>query len=122
VPDTDVAALPDPAAEGLPRRQVFALGVPGVRLQHVERLPVLDQYGCPKPDPRPRRQQAALGVGFEFAEHPRHGEQHREPLVNLPQRVDPHADQEDDEVAVHLRSHAFGDDAGHASVVRDPSG
>jgi hypothetical protein len=57
----------------------------------------------------PRRRLAA-----EFLEHARHGQEHWQPFMNLPWLVDAHADDEHHEVAVDLRAHAFGKQAGHS--------
>jgi hypothetical protein len=50
---------------------------------------------------------------LELAHHPWHRDEDRQPLPRLPEAVDPHADQEDDEVALDLGGHALGDDRCH---------
>jgi len=79
----------------------------------VERLPVLDQDLLAESEVRPRFEETALRIGFEFPQHPRHREEHRRPLVDFPQRVDSHADPKDHEVALDSCGHAFGVDLRH---------
>src|SRR5215217_1871265 len=71
--------------------------------------------GAPEPDEHraPWASEIFAGTkepGFrpllELTQHPRHRED-GEPLPRLPDLVDPHADQEDDESAVYLRRHAL---------------
>ena len=50
----------------------------------------------------------------EQAQHRRQSPGHGQPFVDLPDLVDAHADQEDDDFALHLGRDSFSADFGHA--------
>src|SRR5215218_10256557 len=54
----------------------------------------------------------------ELTQHPRHREEDGQPLPRLPELVDPHADQEDNESALDLRRHALVNDLCHGDALR----
>ena len=80
-----------------------------VRFEMLERSPVLNDDLHSEDVP----EETALRTFLELANHRLHREKHRQPFVDLPRLVDPHADQEDDEIAVELSRHAGRDDLGH---------
>ena len=55
------------------------------------------------------------GVAGQLGEHPGHGGDDRQPEIGPPGPVDPHADQEDDQLAVVLVGHPTGDDGDHGA-------
>jgi len=57
-------------------------------------------------------EQTFFGLGFEFADHSAHGRRHGHPLVELPEAVDPQADQKDDELVTDLRGETLASDLG----------
>jgi len=112
VPDADIAAaVAQSFVEGHPGWPVLPLVAARVRLELLERPPVLHD------DPRPeyRAEKSRVRPRLQLLHHPRHGQEHRQPLVNLPELVDAHADQEDDEIALDVGRHPLGIDAGHGS-------
>jgi hypothetical protein len=56
-----------------------------------------------------KAQESDVRTAFEFTQHPRHCERDRKPLAQLPEAVDPHADQEHDHLAIRRCRHALGD-------------
>jgi hypothetical protein len=59
-----------------------------------------------------------LGVLVQHLQHPREGGDDRQPLVDLPRLVEPHADEEHDEAVVDVCRVAPGLDL-HDGIVRD---
>ena len=87
--------------ERLPGREVRLVGSPGEAVEVIEASPILDD-GRPL-DPRVVPiQQPGLRMLVEPAKHLRHRHEDREPLADLQRAVHAHADQEDDEVVLHL--------------------
>src|SRR5919198_3717058 len=90
------------------------VAVARVALEVLEGAPVLDQHRSPRAGEVPAgAKEPGFGSLFQLAEHPRHGDEHRQPLPDLPELVDPHADQEDHEGTVYLSRHALVDDQRH---------
>jgi hypothetical protein len=56
---------------------------------------------------------------LELTQHLRHREEDGQPLPRLPELVDAHADQEDDESAFDLRRHALVDHLCHRTLDAD---
>jgi hypothetical protein len=54
---------------------------------------------------------------LELTQHPRHREEDGQPTPRLPELVDPHADQEDDEGAFDLRRHTPVNDLCHGDAL-----
>jgi hypothetical protein len=62
-------------------------------------------------------QQARVGILGELRQHAGHGREDRQPKVGPPGLVDPHADQEDHQLALVLVGHALTDDVGHGELL-----
>src|SRR5213592_1622183 len=60
-----------------------------------------------------RAEKSTLGLSSQLSQHAWHGERHRHPLVELPESVDPHANEKHYKLAVEPRRHALLDDLGH---------
>src|SRR5881296_1414258 len=60
-----------------------------------------------------RAEKSTLGLSSQLSQHAWHGERHRHPLVELPESVDPHANEKHNKLAVEPRRHALLDDLGH---------
>lgn len=72
---------------------------PGVREQLVHRAPVLHQDQCAC-EPHLGVQKSERGLPLELPDHARHRRGDGKPSVDERRPVDPHADEENDEVAV----------------------
>lgn len=64
--------------------------------ERFEGFPILHHDGC-SPEPTFHLAQAQIFVVFELLEHSPHGTGNGPPLMNFPEFVDSHTDQEDDE-------------------------
>jgi hypothetical protein len=72
----------------------------------IEAAPVLDE--ARQAEARPSQEAGLRRRRPELFQHPRHRRDRRHPLVELPRLVDPHSDEEDDEIAFRLRRGAVG--------------
>jgi hypothetical protein len=82
---------------------VEARRVAGEAVQVLEAAPVLHHHRAAVEQAGVGAEQPLAGVVVKVAQHPRHPDVDRPPLLDLPRPVEPHADEEDDEVAVELR-------------------
>ena len=63
--------------------------------------------------------QATLWLLRQFDQHPRHGHGYGQPSPNLPEFIDSHPDQENNEIAFKLGIHPLGNDFGHLKILGD---
>jgi len=113
MPDADVAGCPHEPVELLPARDVALLGVASEAVQIVEGLPVL-HHGRTDPDhPVVAAEIAALRIRRQLGHHLRHAAEYRDPSMDLPRSVDPHSDEEHDELPVVIGRVASGEDLCH---------
>ena len=103
VPDADVAGAAHQPVERAPGREMASAGIAREPLEVLERAPVLHDGRPGREQPRRPTEEAGLGIALEIAEHPRHRHEHRQPAMDLPRLVDPHADEKDDEVSLDPR-------------------
>ena len=84
------------------------LSIPIFRIgkQVLGAAPILNQDRRPAA-PHFAAEHAQFRLLLKLLEHARHGPSNGPPLVRLPDRVDAHADEEDDEAAVELSKEAF---------------
>jgi hypothetical protein len=81
---------------------VGVLAGAGIGLEVLKAPPVLDDHDVREAEVGAGVQQAEFGLLTELDDHARHSGGDGPPLPRLPGLVDAHADQEDDEIAVHL--------------------
>src|SRR5215216_5760743 len=82
-----------------------------IGLEVLEGAPELDEHRSPwASEIAAGTKEPGSRAMLELPQHPRHREEDGQPLPRLPELVDPHADQEDDEGALDLRRHALVND------------
>ena len=114
MPDADRAgSLPCGLVESRPRRAVLLRGTRRVRVELVDGRPVLHDVWSAGAEEQVVAEQARVGIHAQFAQHPRHRAEDRQPQVRPPPAVDLHADVEDDQLALVLVGHASFDDSRH---------
>jgi hypothetical protein len=100
--DADRAVVAYGAIKGSPCGQVgFVAGV-GIGIEVVNAAPILERHDGATAKEGLYVQEAKVWLSGELFEHARHGLGDGEPLVDLPEAVDAHADEEDGEVAFDL--------------------
>ena len=82
--------------------------VVGVSEQGLEGPPVLDHLDVAESPAGSIAEQTPLILLLQLLQHARHGQEDRQPLVDLPERVHSHADEEDREILVQVGSEASG--------------
>ena len=75
--------------------------VPGKALKIFKRSPILHAHCC-SAVPIMERKAAPLGMLCEHLLHAQHAENKGQPFMHLPPLVNPHANEEDDEVSFDL--------------------
>src|SRR5215217_1229821 len=99
------------------------VAAPRIGLQVLEGAPELDEHRSPW---APEIAAGAKEPGFrrllELTQHLRHRKEDGQPLPRLPELVDPHADEEDDEGALDLRCHALVDELCHGDALPATAG
>jgi len=100
VPDSDVSGCTHLLVEGTPCRQVMGVGVAGESFEVLERAPVLHEGRTAAQHALCHTEKAGIRIAAELADHRGIALRTGQPAVDLPELVDPHADEEDDEVAV----------------------
>ncbi len=119
VPDARAVAAADPLPVGAPGGEVRVVLVLGEPLEVLERAPVLHVDGA-EPELL-EAEHPLLRVLAEVLQHPRHPALEAAEVAQRSQRVarlDPRADDEDDEVALHLRCPPALVDLGHGTLLR----
>jgi len=113
MPDADVTSAPAHAlVECNPRGPMVMIVTAGVGLKVLEGTPVLNEQEAALNV----AQETALGMFVELLEHARHGEKYRQPFMDFPEFVDPHADDEDNEVALDFSGHSCRNDLWHGTT------
>jgi hypothetical protein len=90
---------------------VLLVGVSSIRLQMLEGAPILHDHAEARNVSETRR-----WMLLELPDHPRHGHEHGQPLVELPWLVDSHPDQEDNTIAFNIGCYTLCDDLRHTSI------
>src|SRR3954454_11689808 len=109
VEDADVAVVSDPPVELPPGGQVGVVPGAGVAIEVFGAAPVLDGEHRASADVGAVGEQAEVGTRGQFLEHPGHRRGDRQPLPDLPQPVDPHADEEGDRPGRCVGGHPAGE-------------
>ena len=115
MPDPNRPIRPNPPVERRPGRQMRPLRSPRITLQMPQTPPILNHHHIPKPEMRPPRQHPQPRISPQLRQHPRHRPQHRPPPPNLPKAVDPHPDQENDDLPLNLRTNPPPNNPRHAN-------
>src|SRR4030095_16310134 len=82
-------------------------GILRVSLEVLEGPPVLQGDGGIA-EPCVKTQESNPRVGFQFTKHARHRTCHWQPLVQFPNAIDAHTDQEHDNFAIERSCHSVG--------------
>jgi hypothetical protein len=113
VEDADATVAPGGAIEAAPGGQVRIRPTACELGQLIERAPVLEQHRPAQSEQELRAEKALLRVGLELAQHGWHGRQRGQPAPDLPELVDAHADEEDDERPIDVGGIATSEDTSH---------
>ena len=107
MPDANIAAVADMSAKPGPGGQMGQIWLPRVAGQILEGSPVLQEdHRSAKPEVPAHK--AKNGLALKFRQHPGHGQEYRQPLMNFPKVINPHPNQKETERAVHFGCHALG--------------
>src|SRR5215203_6791189 len=108
---------PDALVEVDPGGPMGRVAAARIGLQVLEGAPELDEHRSPwASEISAGTKEPGFRSLLELTQHLRHREEDGQPLPRLPELVDPHADQEDDEGAVDLSRHALVNDLCHGDA------